>query len=400
MSSPRRGSLRGFTLIELLVVIAIIAVLIALLLPAVQAVREAARRAQCTNNLKQLGLSVHNYNQQQNCLPASSMFLGPTNDLGWGWNASWCVFMLPSLEQQPLYNAYNFSVNADANPGPGMANSTVVYSAIPVLACPSESQKVRPLRPYAPTNYVANHGGPGTIRMWSGTVVEFFTCSVSGDKINGWSPGTYWWSADSNLGFFGLESVTDGTSNTALFSEKLIGYSNDNTGLGITLYANGVEARRNLRGSRRFGCIQRAERGECSIQRSGLQGSAAPDPEHRWLDPGILMALGYPWNTATNQYHHYNTPNGLSCDNGSDAGGTNGGGAGMITATSNHPAGVNVCFTDGSVKFVKDSVAARPGGHSAVVTRVKWSAQTSIELVLIREEISGFVLRLAPMPSG
>ena len=102
MLPTRRLGSRGFTLIELLVVIAIIAVLIALLLPAVQAAREAARRAQCTNNLKQLGLSVHNYHQQQNCLPAENMFLGPTNDLGWGWNASWAVFMLPNLEQQPV----------------------------------------------------------------------------------------------------------------------------------------------------------------------------------------------------------------------------------------------------------------------------------------------------------
>jgi len=359
MSSPRRGSLRGFTLIELLVVIAIIAVLIALLLPAVQAAREAARRAQCTNNLKQLGLSVHNYNQQQNCLPASSMFLGPTNDMGWGWNASWCVFMLPSLEQMPLYNAYNFGVNADAS-NAGLANTTVTYSAIPVLACPSESQKVRPLRPYAPTNYVANHGGPGTIRMWSGTVVEFFTCSVSGDKINGWTPGTYWWSADSNLGFFGLESVTDGTSNTALFSEKLIGYSNDNTGLGITLYANGVEARRGI-----FVVpgVSAAYNGQSAANaQTSVQACKAVPPLTQnsggWIQ-GFSWALGYQWNSACNQYHHYNTPNGLSCENAGDAGGTNGGGAGMITATSNHPAGVNVCFTDGSVKFVKDSVAAQ-----------------------------------------
>ena len=136
-----RLSSKGFTLIELLVVIAIIAVLIALLLPAVQAAREAARRAQCTNNLKQLGLSVHNYHQQMNCLPAENMFLGPNiGNNGWGWNASWAVFMLPNIEQAPLYNAYNFMLNAD-----NAVQYTVTFSAIPSFSCPSDNQKVRPV---------------------------------------------------------------------------------------------------------------------------------------------------------------------------------------------------------------------------------------------------------------
>ena len=233
---------KAFTLIELLVVIAIIAVLIALLLPAVQAAREAARRAQCTNNLKQLGLSVHNYHQQQNCLPAENMFLGPNaGNNGWGWNASWAVFMLPNLEQTPLYNAYNFSVNADAG-GAGLANSTVVYSAISTFSCPSDNQRVRPYNPYAPTNYVANHGGPGTIRMWSGTIVEFLTAGPPGSTVA--APGTYWWGADSNLGFFGFEGITDGTGNTGLFSEKLLGWPNGNQGGALTTSSN--EARRGI----------------------------------------------------------------------------------------------------------------------------------------------------------
>ena len=158
----RKGSRKGFTLIELLVVIAIIAVLIALLLPAVQAAREAARRMQCTNNLKQLGLAVHNYHQIQNVLPAENMFLGPNvGNNGWGWNASWAIFMLPNIEQNPLYNAYNFSLqaNADATVPGGTANTSVTYTAINVFSCPSDNQKVRPLVPYAPTNYVAQSWG-------------------------------------------------------------------------------------------------------------------------------------------------------------------------------------------------------------------------------------------------
>jgi len=355
MSFPRRGSQKGFTLIELLVVIAIIAVLIALLLPAVQAAREAARRAQCTNNLKQLGLSVHNYHQQQNCLPASEMFLGPTLDLGWGWNASWAVFMLPNLEQTPLYNAYNFSVNADSG-----INTTVTYSAIVSFTCPSESQRQRPNPLWAPTNYVANHGGPGTIRMWSGTVVEFLTCSVVGDKINGWSPGTYWWGADSNLGFFGFEGVTDGTANTALFSETLLGYSNINAvglNVAIPLYANQTDARRGIFVIGGVSAANNANNAQLALSSVAAcrQVPGTTMSTGGWIK-GFSWALGYPWNSATNQYHHYNTPNLLSCENPGDTGGTNGGAAGMITASSNHPGGVNLCFTDGSVRFVKDTV--------------------------------------------
>ena len=352
MVCSRKRSGRGFTLIELLVVIAIIAVLIALLLPAVQAAREAARRAQCTNNLKQLGLSVHNYHQQQNCLPAENMFLGPTNDLGWGWNASWAVFMLPNLEQQPLYNAYNFSVNAD-----NVINSTTAYSALPTMLCPSDNQKVRPNQPWAPTNYVANHGGPGVIRMWSGTIVEFLTCSLA--TVQGAAPGSYWWGADNNLGFFGFESVTDGTANTGLFSEKLLGWSAGNS---ASLTTTSADAKR---GIYVIGTISVAYNSQStSLAQSSVQacqsipsGSPQSVSNTGWLN-GFSWALGYEWHTVVNSYHHYNTPNRLTCLNSSDPGGLWGGTSGMSTATSNHPAGVNVCFTDGSVRFVKDSVAA------------------------------------------
>ena len=236
---------RGFTLIELLVVIAIIAVLIALLLPAVQSAREAARRAQCTNNLKQIGLAVHNYHQATNAFPPHNMFLGQT--LGWGYNATWEVFLLPNLEQQPLYNSVNFTVCIDPwsclSGGGGAMNSTVTYNAIASLLCPSDNQKARPLSPLAPTNYMGNYGGPDVMRMWSGTIVPFYTCSTTNAQpVNNWAVGTCWWGSDSNLGFFGLEGVTDGSSNTALFSEKLIGYPNGQTPLPFA--TNSTDAKR------------------------------------------------------------------------------------------------------------------------------------------------------------
>src|SRR5438477_6852492 len=127
----RAETRRGFTLIELLVVIAIIAVLIALLLPAVQSAREAARRAQCTNNLKQIGLGMHNYHSTHGTFPAGGTVAAgydPGSSTSWGtWSAQ--ALMLGYLEQQPLYNASNFSWACAFGPGYPI-NRTVTVSIL------------------------------------------------------------------------------------------------------------------------------------------------------------------------------------------------------------------------------------------------------------------------------
>jgi len=138
---------RAFTLIELLVVIAIIAVLIALLLPAVQSAREAARRAQCINNMKQLGLACHNYASQQDCFPPqvqngglavwSNITGGPYFD---PWPLDWTASILPQMEQMPMYNALNFSVASSV--GNDLQNRTVLSQQVSSLLCPSENIKV------------------------------------------------------------------------------------------------------------------------------------------------------------------------------------------------------------------------------------------------------------------
>src|ERR1700733_15200903 len=137
---------RGFTLIELLVVIAIIAVLIALLLPAVQSAREAARRIQCTNNLKQLGLALHNYISATNAAPpgivTSTSYLGlspPASLATWtAWSAQ--SLLLPYVEQRPLYNAANFNWNCCYTPlgGNNQTNTTVYNTRIASFLCPSD----------------------------------------------------------------------------------------------------------------------------------------------------------------------------------------------------------------------------------------------------------------------
>ncbi len=125
----RHPRVRGFTLIELLVVIAIIAVLIALLLPAVQQAREAARRTQCKNNMKQLGLALHNYHDTSLVFPVGGFYQGAKVGTGMGWH----VGILPYIDQAPMYNQFNFNATAytDTN------NLTMALKSPPGFYCPS-----------------------------------------------------------------------------------------------------------------------------------------------------------------------------------------------------------------------------------------------------------------------
>src|SRR4051812_25818921 len=147
---PKR---RGFTLIELLVVIAIIAVLIAMLLPAVQAAREAARRMQCSNNLKQIGLGLHNYESIAGAFPPSNVLAGTGNAVAWTNGFSAHVRVLPFMEQGVAFNALNFQFNHV-----NAANSSVVGMVVSVFVCPSDinSNKLTPFPAFTGLNAVAS----------------------------------------------------------------------------------------------------------------------------------------------------------------------------------------------------------------------------------------------------
>ena len=170
---------RGFTLIELLVVIAIIAVLIALLLPAVQAAREAARRSQCVNNLKQMGLALQNYHDAIGTFPMSYAARGPFIDgatdtaPGWGWG----TMILPQLEQASVFNAVNFVL-----PVEGVQNTTVVRSIVSTYLCPSDPI---PGGPFGVTDKAGNVLALMGPTSYAACVGDDFTDSTTGLNNDG-----------------------------------------------------------------------------------------------------------------------------------------------------------------------------------------------------------------------
>ena len=230
MHDPRervRAYRSGFTLIELLVVIAIIAVLIALLLPAVQAAREAARRMQCTNNLKQIGLGLHNYESVNGVLPyGSGVCCTPAG-------GNWATFILPHMEQPALYYALNQNLGYNTP-----MNSSIIQSVISTFICPSDPAASEPVT----TRFSAHNASPAMM-LWypasmgpthmdncdfcpnrtpssSNYCCQGFNFGTNGDGA-GIAPGTF-------AGLFGRTSkairfsdITDGLSNTFAVGETL-----------------------------------------------------------------------------------------------------------------------------------------------------------------------------------
>ena len=218
MAQPRTG----FTLIELLVVIAIIAVLIGLLLPAVQSAREAARRAQCTNQLKQIGLAIHQYMTDNDVLPPTGGvdLLSVTTGTGKvPQNSSIHLRLTNYLEHRDVYDAYNFQLGDVVNGNSVAANTTVMTTSINGYFCPSDANPgsnknldIGYTVPVSCVNYAVN---AGTNRTYSGGVVNGMAWWLGGNPYFG-----------SRIGF---TAIRDGTSNTAAFSEWIKGKAGANT---------------------------------------------------------------------------------------------------------------------------------------------------------------------------
>ncbi len=289
-------SRRGFTLIELLVVIAIIGVLVSLLLPAVQAAREAARRAHCTNNLKQIGLALLNYEAAHTVLPAGQIPQTAYSAL---------ARLLPFAEQQPLYQALNFDLPHDAS-----GNDTVRLAQVSIFVCPSDVANPLPERGGS-TSYMSNKG--------SGLVWQ----RATGPNASMREPnGPFYHDA-----WVRFADIRDGTSNTAFFSERVL---TD----GSNAIASPLEDVFFARTSP-------------TTPDEALQQCEALDIQD--LTNQFPLFMGAPWLHGQHAYQHVNVPMSRSC-----------GFFLVLRAnmppSSRHPEGVNVLLGDGGVRFVKRTI--------------------------------------------
>jgi prepilin-type N-terminal cleavage/methylation domain-containing protein/prepilin-type processing-associated H-X9-DG protein len=336
---------QGFTLIELLVVIAIIAVLISLLLPAVQSAREAARRAQCVNNLKQIGLALHNYESANTSFPwtqgaASSRFprffngnmswdpVLPGNGDEWA-NFSAHALMLPYMEQNAIYNAINFGFGVESYAGPwgyrDIVQGTAVESVIASFLCPSDG-KGRGLN-----NYRASNG-----TNWDWWSREAGSGALTRPQPGGQKIGT-------------IAGIEDGTSNTIAFFERSRGDGDGSRYSPGDVYEGEPTVTWGMPTYVVFNPADTVYLNATMIP--ACSNFARANPTRTWNWGGRYWAAGEYTNTVGN----FNvTPNSRIPDC-SGWGGV-GTGVGFFSARSNHPGGVNVCMADGSVKFIKDSV--------------------------------------------
>jgi prepilin-type N-terminal cleavage/methylation domain-containing protein/prepilin-type processing-associated H-X9-DG protein len=331
-SSYRRH--KGFTLVELLVVIAIIGVMVGLLLPAVQAAREAARRMSCGNNMKQLGLGLHNYHAAYNKLPPVT---GGT--ISNGFNRSAFIAMLPFIEQQALWeeisNPYFDTVTMTTFPAGGVAPTNDTYPPwhrqVQTILCPSDLLQVSP-RPIAATNYAFCHGDA----YWK--VNE--TRNSSNNPINiGQHRGMF------KIRFqLGFEDCLDGTSNSIAMGEIVRTDGSrevkSNMTYNLAMFQNNPKA----------GCWDQAV-----DPTAPLQYRPSPGVQLTTETTDGVRSRGNNWVHGSPYWCGFTTvfpPNAPSCSFNS-APSTPGG---IFTAASRHIGGCHVLMVDGAVKFITESV--------------------------------------------
>jgi prepilin-type N-terminal cleavage/methylation domain-containing protein/prepilin-type processing-associated H-X9-DG protein len=349
-----KTSAGGFTLLELLVVVTILGILVALLLPAVQAAREAARRMQCQNNLRQLGLALLGYESQWTVFPPSSCWAPGVepNDAGQLGNlrANWGIVVLPFLEQQALYGQFDLS-----RPIPDSANAAARAAPLAVMLCPSDAYNRRPFLG-SQSSQTAALGDNWARGNYAANAALGFMWHTADPGASPWywaalptSPG---WNNPNLRGIMGanvsigLTQVTDGASNTVLLSEIRAGVTDfDSRGVW-------------------------AMSGACPSALWGHGGISHQDKDERFqgddygpncTDPKAddVLACSEIQATFGDSDGSVLAKEGMPCYAG-DYANT------QQTARSMHTGGVNVCLADGSVHWLDDSIEVRPSVAGAL----------------------------------
>ena len=336
---------RGFTLIELLVVIAIIAILIALLLPAVQQAREAARRTQCRNNLKQIGLALHNYHDIYRQFPPGRMSPSRGQSVGmpcWYGHVSPLYHILPLIDQTNVWEMMDQSETRVRLGSPlCIKNAFVTDLPLPVYSCPSDPRHMSGVNT---NSYRGNWGAHvyGGRHFGNALQVDPVYTPRAAAAIDGPLGGSF-----GDNGGIAIGKFSDGTSNTVLYSERIIGSpSNGSFSLGNYLHGGGIVDKNDPNNTPASVVAQcgAADPTNLSLYRTDFGWTSGDDPA---------------WYYSSYQhgaYNHIYTPNFALPDCGCGSIPDDEHEVAIMTARSYHVGGVHTALADGSVKFTGDSI--------------------------------------------